>query len=71
MQAASGRNRVVAALLAFFLGGFGIHEFYLGRPGWGIAYLLLCWTFIPAVLGFIDAILLLMMSEARFVRKYG
>jgi hypothetical protein len=24
-----GRSRVVAALLAFFLGGFGIHKFYL------------------------------------------
>ena len=71
MQAASGRNRVIAALLALFLGGFGIHKFYLGRAGWGVVYLLLCWTFIPAVLGFIDCILLLMMSEARFVQKYG
>ncbi|MCW5940899.1 MAG: TM2 domain-containing protein [Fimbriimonadaceae bacterium] len=31
------RNRWVAALLAFFLGGFGAHRFYLGHIGSGIA----------------------------------
>ena len=30
----------VAYVLWFFLGGLGIHKFYLGRTGWGIAYLL-------------------------------
>ncbi|MBX9704718.1 MAG: NINE protein, partial [Gammaproteobacteria bacterium] len=34
------RNRIVAALLAIFLGGFGIHKFYLGKTGQGILYLL-------------------------------
>ena len=27
------KNRIVAALLAFFLGGFGAHKFYLGQIG--------------------------------------
>ncbi len=35
------RSRTVAALLAFFLGGFGIHNFYLGRSGRGLAQLFL------------------------------
>jgi TM2 domain len=29
----SGRNRLVATLFAAFLGGLGIHEFYLGQAG--------------------------------------
>lgn len=65
------RNKLVAALLAIFLGGIGIHKFYLGRTGWGIAYLLCFWTFIPALVGIIEGILYLVMSEAEFARKYG
>ena len=49
------RDEVVGVLLAFFLGGFGIHQFYLGRVGWGILYLCLSWTPIPWVLGFFEA----------------
>lgn len=30
----------VAYLLWFFFGFFGVHHFYLGRTGWGVAYLL-------------------------------
>jgi TM2 domain-containing membrane protein YozV/ribosomal protein L40E len=66
-----GKSRLAAALLALFLGGFGIHKFYLGRIGWGIVYLLFCWTFIPAIIGFIEGILLLVMSEGDFTRRYG
>lgn len=69
--APNGKSRIAAALLAFFLGGFGIHKFYLGRVGWGIVYLLFCWTFIPAVIAFIEFILLLVMSDETFNRKYG
>lgn len=69
--APNGRSKLAAILLAFFLGGFGIHKFYLGRIGWGIVYLLLCWTFIPAFISIIEAILLLVMSDERFNAKYG
>lgn len=49
------REEVVGVLLAVFLGSFGIHHFYLRRNGWGVIYLLLSWTGIPAILGFIEA----------------
>lgn len=65
------KNRVVAALLAFFLGGFGVHKFYLGRVGWGIVYLLLFWTMIPAIVAFIEAIIYLIKSDEEFAAKYG
>jgi TM2 domain-containing membrane protein YozV len=53
----ASRNEVIGVLLAIFLGGFGIHHFYLRRNGLGILYLLFSWTGIPTVLGWIDAFL--------------
>lgn len=67
----SGKNRIVAALLALLLGGLGIHKFYLGQPIMGIVYLLFCWTFVPALVGFIEGILYLIQSDAKFEAKYG
>jgi TM2 domain-containing membrane protein YozV len=65
------KNRTTAALLAFFLGGIGGHKFYLGRAVQGLLYLFFCWTFIPAVIAFIEAIVLLTMSDADFNLKYN
>ena len=64
-------SRFVAMMLALFLGGLGIHKFYLGKTGLGVAYLVFCWTLIPAMIGFIDFILLAAMPPAEFARKYG
>ena len=61
----------MAGIFGVFLGGFGIHKFYLDRPGAGIIYLLLCWTFIPAVVGFFEGLSYWIMSEASFARKYS
>ncbi|PUE34291.1 TM2 domain-containing protein [Limnohabitans sp. Jir72] len=54
---ANGKSRIAAALFAFFLGGLGGHKFYLGQIEIGIAYLLFCCTFIPAIVAFIEFIL--------------
>ena len=70
-QPPSARSKIAAGLFAIFLGGIGIHKFYLGRVGQGILYLLFCWTFIPAIVGFIEGIVYLSMSEESFQRKYG
>lgn len=35
------KSKLTAALLAFFLGGIGIHQFYLGKTGHGIAMILI------------------------------
>ena len=65
------RNKTVAFLLAFFLGGLGIHKMYLGRVAAGILYMLFFWTFIPAVIAFFEALNYLFMSEAKFDKRYN
>ncbi len=52
-------TRVVAALFALFLGGLGI------------LYLLLVWTFIPALIALIEGILYLVPDDATFARAQG
>jgi TM2 domain-containing membrane protein YozV len=64
-------NRLVAALLAIFLGTFGAHQFYLGRRGQGVFYLLFCWTGLPTLTGILEGLIYLSMSEAAFSEKYG
>ncbi len=65
------KSRMSAALLAFFLGGLGAHKFYLGRTAFGVLYLLMFWTFIPAGIAFIEGILFLMMSDHDFDLRYN
>lgn len=48
------KQKSIAAVLAFFVGGFGVHKFYLGNNFAGILYLLLFWTFIPSILAIFD-----------------
>lgn len=72
------RNRIVAALLAFFLGVFGVHKFYLGKSGAGMT-MLLCGTIgwllvlpglFASITAFIEFIVYLVMSDEDFERRY-
>ncbi len=65
------KNKLVAALLALFLGNIGIHKFYLGKTGSGVVYLLFCWTLIPAIIAFFECIHFLVMDEYDFNEKYN
>jgi len=65
------KSKSTTVLLAFFLGGLGIHRFYLGQNILGILYLLFCWTFIPSIIALIDFFMFLFMSENRFNYRYN
>ncbi|MCZ3413305.1 hypothetical protein LRS27_26235, partial [Klebsiella pneumoniae] len=43
----------------------------LGKIGQGFLYLIFCWTFIPAIIAFIEFIIYLCDSDEKFARKYG
>lgn len=54
-----------------YLGGLGVHRFYLGQTGLGLAYLLFCWTFVPSIVALIDGIIFLTMDADAFNLKYN
>jgi TM2 domain-containing membrane protein YozV len=73
------KNRIVAALLAFFFGWLGIHKFYLGKNGAGLA-MLLCSIFgfillflptlVMGLIAFIEFIIYLVISDEEFEMRY-
>ena len=65
------RSKTTAVLLAFFGGGIVLHKYYLGRVAAGILYMLFFWTFIPAIIAFVEFIVYLSMSERAFNEKYN
>ncbi len=64
------KSKTVAGLLGIFLGGLGIHKFYLGKVGTGILYLVFCWTYVPAIIGFIEGITYLCSNDENFELKH-
>jgi tetratricopeptide (TPR) repeat protein len=79
------KNKTVAAVLAFFLGMWGVHRFYLGQKFLGFLYFFFFWMgfiatveeggapfFLPVViLAFIDSILLAVKPEEEFDATYN
>ncbi|MDF3006034.1 MAG: hypothetical protein K0S22_2506 [Oscillospiraceae bacterium] len=54
------KSRLVAGLLGIFLGGLGVHNFYLGYNGKAIAQIALSFCFgIGAIWGFVEGVMLL------------
>ncbi|MBQ7793161.1 MAG: TM2 domain-containing protein [Clostridia bacterium] len=57
---AKRKSKLVAGILGILLGGWGVHNFYLGYNGKGIAQILLSFCFgIGAIWGLIEGILIL------------
>ena len=64
------KNKVLAGILAIFLGCLGIHKFYLGKKWAGVLCILFFWTYIPTFAGVIEGIFILAQSDEKFKKKY-
>ena len=58
--AKSSKSWVATLLLCFFLGGLGVHRFYVGKTGTGVLQLLTCgglglWVFIDFIMILVGA----------------
>ena len=54
------KSKILAGLLGRLLGGWGVHNFYLGYTGKGIAQILLNFCFgVGAIWGFIEGVMIL------------
>ena len=64
-------SKPTATLLALVLGGVGAHRFYLGQWKSGLAMLLVCWTFLPVLVGVVDFLRYVTMTDREFADRYG
>ncbi len=65
------KSQTTAAMLSAFLGGLGIHRFYLGPTWTGVLYLLFFWTGIPLFLAFGETLLIAGSRQQRWAKKYN
>jgi TM2 domain-containing membrane protein YozV len=63
----SDKSKTVAALLCFFLGGLGVHRFYVGKVGTGILTIVT----IAGFLGIWPLIDFIMILTGSFKDKQG
>lgn len=64
------KSKTLAAILCFFVGGLGIHRYYLGKIGTGFLEFLLCCIGIGFIWVLIDFIMILMGSLKPKEGKY-
>ncbi len=78
-SSSNSNTKVVAGILALFLGVFGVHKFYLGCTTAGIVMLLVFLfgfilvgipSFIIAIIAFVEAIIYFIKSDDDFEEMY-
>lgn len=65
------KSKIVAGLLALFVGGIGVHKFYLGKISAGVIYLLFSWTLVPSFIAFFEAFGFFLMTDENFNKFYN
>lgn len=68
--AQSPKSKTTYLLLTFFLGGLGVHKFYMGSWGWGILYIIGSLFFLlGAIASIVEFIRFLIFNEEQFQEK--
>ncbi len=65
------RDKNITGVLALFFGWIGLHRFYLRQTAMGVLSIVFFWTGIPALIGFIDALVFFTMDKDEFDIKYN
>jgi TonB family protein len=65
------KSQNVTVVLAVLIGALGVHRFYLGKILTGVLYLLFCWTGIPALLAYIEAVVYTFTSQDSWARQHN
>ncbi len=68
---ANNTNKTTAGFLALFLWWIWVHKFYLWSPILWLIYLFFCWTFIPAIIAFFEAISYFSYTNENWDKKYN
>lgn len=58
-------NKLAYCLLALFLGAWGGHKFYAGKPIWGIVYIILSFFGISSIIALVELIIALCKTSDR------
>lgn len=68
-----GKEKVVSGILGILLGSLGVHHFYLGSTTSGIIQIVLTVVTcgVGGLLGTIEGVLLLVMSDEEFNQRYN
>jgi TM2 domain-containing membrane protein YozV len=71
--ATRGKEKTVAGILGILLGSLGVHHFYLGSTVTGVIELVLtiCTCGIGGLLGLVEGVLILVMSDEEFNARYN
>jgi TM2 domain-containing membrane protein YozV len=68
-----GKEKMVAGILGILLGSLGVHHFYLGSMVTGVIEIVVtfCTCGIGSLVGLVEGILLLVMSDEEFNQRYN
>lgn len=61
----------IAIIIALIGGCFGIQHFYVGQTVAGIFGILFCWTGIPTIVAYIQALVWLFDGKDEFNKKFN
>jgi len=71
--AGRGKDKTLAGLLGIFLGGLGVHQFYLGSNVTGVIEIAvtLVTCGVGHLLGLVEGIMILVMPQEQFDARYN